>query len=316
MHRQLELVGDGHQDAAARGAVELGHHQAGDAGGLAEDLDLVERVLPDGGVEHQEHRMRRGRLDLAHDAHDLFQFAHQLGAVLQTAGGVDQHHVDVLRLGGGDGVEGEAGRVGALLARHHRSAGALGPDLELLDGGGAERVAGHQHYAFALATELGGELADGGGFAGAVDPAHQDDEGPRGDLQRLGHRRHHLLDLASEHVAHFIGRNALLEAAAAEHRGDADGEVRPEVGADQFVFQVFQRVGVELALGHQIGNRRAELRRGALEPAAQALPPTLALCAVVHSHFSSPPPGGGRQKAASSRRLIKRTPMRRIGYGA
>ncbi len=48
------------QDAAARGAVELGHHQPGDAGDLAEHLDLRQRVLADGGVEHQQHGVRRG----------------------------------------------------------------------------------------------------------------------------------------------------------------------------------------------------------------------------------------------------------------
>ena len=102
MHRQAELGGDRHQDAAARGAVELGHDQSGDARDLAENLDLAERVLPDGRVEHQQHRVRRGRLDLAHDAHHFFQFAHQLGAVLQAAGGIDQDDIDALRLGGGD----------------------------------------------------------------------------------------------------------------------------------------------------------------------------------------------------------------------
>src|SRR6056297_1881612 len=45
MHRQGELVGQRHEDAAARRAVELGHDEAGYAGGLAEDLDLRERVL-------------------------------------------------------------------------------------------------------------------------------------------------------------------------------------------------------------------------------------------------------------------------------
>src|SRR5467141_165782 len=44
VNRQAKFCRDGDQDAAARGAVELGHHQAGDAGDFAEDIDLVERV--------------------------------------------------------------------------------------------------------------------------------------------------------------------------------------------------------------------------------------------------------------------------------
>src|SRR3954471_19100037 len=53
MDRQPELLGDGDEEAAARGAVELGHDEAGDAGDLAEHLDLRQRVLTDGGVEHE-----------------------------------------------------------------------------------------------------------------------------------------------------------------------------------------------------------------------------------------------------------------------
>src|SRR5581483_8000467 len=48
--RQFEALGDGDQDAAARRAVELGHDEAGNAGDLLEDFDLIERVLARGGV--------------------------------------------------------------------------------------------------------------------------------------------------------------------------------------------------------------------------------------------------------------------------
>src|SRR5580704_16469175 len=52
MYRHFKLLGDGDQNAAAGGAVELGHDEAGDADELAENLDLRQRVLADGGVEH------------------------------------------------------------------------------------------------------------------------------------------------------------------------------------------------------------------------------------------------------------------------
>src|SRR4051794_39549603 len=40
MDRQFEFLGERNQDAAARGAVELGHDQSSNAGDLAEYLDL------------------------------------------------------------------------------------------------------------------------------------------------------------------------------------------------------------------------------------------------------------------------------------
>ena len=110
MHRQREFPRDGHENAAARGAVELGHGEAGDARDFVEYLDLRERVLPDGRVEHEQHRVRRGRVELLHHAHDLFELLHQHRLVLQAAGGVDDQHVGVFALRGRERVEGEARR--------------------------------------------------------------------------------------------------------------------------------------------------------------------------------------------------------------
>jgi hypothetical protein len=113
-----------------------------------------------------------------------------------------------LRLGGAERVERQARRVGARLARHYARASAFAPDLELIDGGGAERVAGDHHDALALGAEFGGELADGGGLAGAIDAGDQDDEGLGCHLQRLRHRRENFLDLSGERRLHLVKRGA------------------------------------------------------------------------------------------------------------
>ena len=172
------LGGERHQDAAARGAVELGHHQPGDARDAGELGGLRQRVLPDGRVEHQQHGVRRARVDLLHHAHDLLQFGHQLGLVLQAAGGVDDQHVCRSASRRGEGLERKARGIRALLARDDGCAGAAAPDLELIDRGGAERVAGGEHHVAALGAEACRELADRGGLAGAI---HADDE----DHERL-----------------------------------------------------------------------------------------------------------------------------------
>src|ERR1700747_2950262 len=97
--------------------------------------------------------MRRAVVDFLDDANNFLQFAHQFAAVLQTSGGIDEEHIEALLSGGGDRVEGETRRVGAGLARHEGGAAAIGPDLKLFDGGGAERVAGREHDAAAVAAE-------------------------------------------------------------------------------------------------------------------------------------------------------------------
>src|SRR6476659_6302690 len=95
VYRQFMLFGQRHQDAAARGAIELGHHQSGNAGGAMKCLDLRQRVLSNRSIEHQQHGMRGGGVDLPDDTNHLVEFAHQLGLVLQSAGGIDQQHVEL-----------------------------------------------------------------------------------------------------------------------------------------------------------------------------------------------------------------------------
>ena len=96
---------------------------------------------------------------------------------MQAAGGIDNDHVGPTGLGGTEAVIHHGGRVAALLMADDVSPGALRPDAQLLGSGGAEGVPGAEQDALALGLQLGGNLADGGGFAHSVDAHHQDDRG-------------------------------------------------------------------------------------------------------------------------------------------
>ncbi len=210
--------------------------------------------------------MRRRRVDLLHHAHDLLQFVHQHRLVLQTAGGIDEQHVDPLAARFGERIEGETGRIGAGRARDHRRAAAAAPDAELIDGGGAERVAGREHDRAALGVELGRELADGRGLAGAVDADDEHDERLRSvERERLGHRNEDLLHFAGDDRFHLVGRDRLVVAALADRGGNPRGAVEAEVGADQHLLDLVEHRLVELALDDEIGDRIADRRRCALE---------------------------------------------------
>src|SRR5690606_2935221 len=132
---------------------------------FAENFDLIEGVLPGGGVEGEERRMRRAGIDLLDDADDLFELAHQLVAVLQAPRRVDDEEVAARGSGLGHRVEGEARGVRTRGAGDDGSAGALPPDLELFDGRGAEGVAGRQHHRLAGGAVEARKLADGRGLA-------------------------------------------------------------------------------------------------------------------------------------------------------
>ena len=78
--------------------------------------------------------------------------------------------------------------------------------MKLLDGRGAEGVAGGEHDRAAFVAELLSQLADGGGLARAVDADHQDDEGFLGgvDHERTRDGAECLFDLGREDGADFV----------------------------------------------------------------------------------------------------------------
>ena len=89
--------------------------------------------------------MRRvGHLLGDHPA-DLAQLVHEVVLGVQAAGGVHDHDVGAALAAAGDGIEGHRPGVGPLRALDHVDAGPLAPALELLDGGGPERVGGADH---------------------------------------------------------------------------------------------------------------------------------------------------------------------------
>ena len=73
-----------------------------------------------------------------------------------------------------DAVEDDPGRIAAFLAGDDRRADAVSPDLQLLDRGGAEGVAGGEEDAVILFLQPVGELADRRRLARAVDADDED----------------------------------------------------------------------------------------------------------------------------------------------
>ena len=103
------------------------------------------------------------------------ELGHQVVLGVQAPGGVDDHDVGALLAPAADRLERDRAGVALGRARDDLAAGAPRPLLELLDGGGAERVGGAEHDAQALVLrQVPGELADRRRLAGPVDAGDHD----------------------------------------------------------------------------------------------------------------------------------------------
>ena len=125
---------------------------------------------------------------------DLLQLVHQRLVDRQPAGGVEDDHV----------APGLGGQLLRPLADVRRAAARLGVDrhaqpvaqhLQLIDGGGAVDVGGHQQRPLVVPVhQVQRQLADGGGLAAALQAHHHDAGGALlGELD-VGVDRAHQLD--------------------------------------------------------------------------------------------------------------------------
>jgi len=103
LDRNAQLLLHAEDDSALCGAVQFGQHRPGDVDDLGEHPRLRKPVLPDRGVEYQQHLVDRRAPH--HHPFDLAELVHQPGFGVQPAGGVD--HDDVGARGDAfvDGVE-------------------------------------------------------------------------------------------------------------------------------------------------------------------------------------------------------------------
>ena len=118
--------------------------------------------------------MRRGGISLLHHALDFFQLFHQMQLGWQPARGIDQHHILAAGFASAYRVKAHRCRVTALLADDLYRI-AVGPDAELFACCGPKGVGCSQKHRCAFVGQMPGELADGRGFTGSIDPRHHDD---------------------------------------------------------------------------------------------------------------------------------------------
>src|SRR5215203_570692 len=201
-------LGDGadRQGGAAAGvAVELGEDDAGQGEHLGELLGALDRVLAGHRVGHEEDLVR---LDAAGELADLF---HQRRVDVETAGGVHDHDVVAALAGDGQRPGAEVHHVLARLGLEHRHVDALAHLLQLLDGGGALKVARHQQRMLAALFQALGDLAGGGRLARALEAAEHEHRRPAVEAQLGALLAEQGGELVAHDLDHLLGRREALE---------------------------------------------------------------------------------------------------------
>src|SRR6478672_5274766 len=255
LDRDAELSLHRDDDAALRGAVELGQDDARHVDGLGEDLGLLEAVLARRGVEDEQ-----DLVDLAlllDDALDLAELVHEADLVVEAAGGVDDDDVDLLLDACLDGVERHRGRVGTVLVGPHGGdPDTSAPRLELVGRRSAEGVGRTEEDLAVLGHEDAGELADGRRLAGAVDAHDEDDGGPVADAAARDATVHVGLDECEQVLAEPAADGGLVGGAVdldpgAQRVDELHGRLDAEVRGDEGVLDLLPRLLVELAAREQ-----------------------------------------------------------------
>ena len=190
---------------------------------------------------------------------------------VQSAGRIDDQHVEAARLGLLAGIVGDGGRVRPLLLLHNLAADPLTPDCQLFDGGGPEGIAGGDDDLLAFRRQPLGEFGDARRLAGPVHAGDEHDGRPTsrvGDAgRRIGQQVTELLtDEEFDILTDFLVLEALPDAIDDQlRRGPSD------VGEVKLLFELCEKLFIDAVIageeiehagedGPRLGKTLLELR--------------------------------------------------------
>ena len=190
---------------------------------------------------------------------------------MQTSGGVGNDHVVAAGVGALDGVEDDRRRVRAHAGLDQRHAGALGPELQLLTGGGAEGIARCQHDAASLLFVQAGQLGNRRGLADAVDADDQNDGGLAVQIHRVAGGQL-LADDAAQRVQRLLtGFQVFFLDLVVQLVHQTHGAGGADVGQNELFLELVVQIIVDLRVGQRIDDALEKARAGLFQPALDLL---------------------------------------------
>ena len=253
---------DAERRAAARVAVHLGQHEAGDGQLGVERLGHAHRLLPGHGIDDEECLRRR---DGSGDPHQL---VHHRVVDVETARRIQDHHVHAALT-----RHLEAGSCDLERRRADRPGMDLDADLvakldQLVHGSGPVDVGRHEQGSLSVPPEAHRELRGRGRLSGALEADHHQDGGASLECEAMPLAAEHRDELIVDDLDDLLSRVDAVEDVRAE-RALADG--RHEVLDDAEVDVRLEQCQADLAQGGvEIGLGDAGLASQALRDVGEA----------------------------------------------
>ena len=159
-----------------------------------------------------------------------------------------EHHVRPAGFGCGHGVEHDRGRVSALLLCVTMSTPARSAQMTSCSAAAARKVsAAAQQHLLALRLAAGGQLADGGGLAHAVDADEEDDGRLAAQVQRrVAHPHHVRQNLLHALPCAFHVLDLLRFGAGTELIDRLESGLHPHVSQDHGFLQIIIKFIIQL----------------------------------------------------------------------
>ncbi len=179
---------------------------------------------------------------------------------MQSSSRIDQDYVKAFAPGPADGIEGQSGRICAQFAFFNRRIGALTPDRDLFDSRRTKCVASDEQDFFIRFRQRCRDLAKRRCFARSIDPDKEDDFrfGRCSEIERAFQRRERFGYGFSQSLAYLFVADLFVKTISGEAYRNARRGCRAQISGDKHIFQIVNRVLVELAFGE---NRRDILRQ-------------------------------------------------------
>ena len=167
---------------------------------------------------------------------------------MQAARRIDDDIIHFARLCRLQSIEDNRAWIGAGFLPDRFQRPRVGPDLQLLNGGGAKSIRSAQQYFAAFAQEAVGEFADGRGLPRPVD-AHQHHDGGRlpHDVHRRFGSAQNFKQVFADEIANFarIAGELAVDTLANPLQDILHG-AHAQIGGDQRVFKLFEKIGIDL----------------------------------------------------------------------